>query len=474
MTLTAPTASVPAGARLAVRQATPRRSRGKQWLADHPAWPVTALLAGYPLWWACGLADASVLVMAIPMILRMRSWQRSGRKISVPPAFGLWLLFLIVAAAGIFTLGLSAPDTVVSPISNRLISYVDRGLTYGALTVILLYAGNLTEGELPRRRLAWLLGLVGIFTVIGGLGGVVDAHFQFKSPVAYMLPKGLQSNTLVQAALYPGLSQVTNVLGVTEGRPKAPFEYTNTWGDCLTILLPWLLVAWWSYGSRRQRKLVIAIVALALIPLVYSLNRVAWVGVGLAAVYLGFRLAARGKVALLGVLCVGLALAGVAVVATPLQGLITSRLQHQQSNSIRGSLSLSAIDDANAAPLIGFGDTRHQEGSASSIAVGPTKQCPQCGQYAVGSNGQLYLLLVCTGWAGTGLFLAFFAYLCWRYRRDKTPYGMAGLLTVGLSFLYMLAYVSVTAPLEFTLFAVAVLWRNDRWMRGGNAAAGQL
>jgi hypothetical protein len=471
MTLTAPAASAPGGARLAAAQVIRSRSRRKQWFADHPAWPVTALLAGYPLWWACGLADFSVLIMAVPMILRMRSWHRSGRKISVPPAFGLWLLFLIVAAAGIFTLGLSAPDTVVSPISNRLLSYVDRGLTYGALTVILLYTGNLTERELPRRRLAWLLGLVGIFTVIGGLGGVVDAHFQFKSPVAYVLPKSMQSNTLVQAALYPGFSQVTNVLGVTEGRPKAPFEYTNTWGDCLTILLPWLLVAWWSYGSRRQRKLVIAVVALALIPLVYSLNRVAWVGVGLAAVYLGLRLAARGKVLLLGVLCAGLALAGVAIVATPLQGLITSRLQHQQSNSIRGSLSLSAIDDANAAPLIGFGDTRHQQGSASSIAVGPTQQCPQCGQYAVGSNGQLYLLLVCTGWAGTGLFLAFFAYLCWRYRHDKTPYGMAGLLGVGLSFLYMFAYVSVTAPLEFTLFAVALLWRNDQWLRSGNAAA---
>ena len=119
-------------------------------------------------------------------------------------------------------------------------------------------------------------------------------------------------------------------------------------------------------------------------------------------------------------------LVGVAIVATPLQGLIASRLHHEQSNSIRASLSATAIQDANAAPVIGYGDTRHQQGSASSIAVGPTSDCPECGQYPVGSNGQLYLLLVCTGWAGTGLFLAFFAYLCWRYRHDKTPYGMAG------------------------------------------------
>jgi hypothetical protein len=470
MTLTAPAPARGPG-RLAPPRAARSRRRWRRWLADRPAWPVTALLGGYLVWWVLGLADISVIVMAVPMIVRMRSWHRSGRKIIVPPAFGLWLLFLICAVAGILTLGLSAPDTVVSSVSNRLLSYVDRSLTYGALTVILLYVGNLTERELPRRRLAWQLGLVGGYAVLGGLGGVVYPRFAFTSPLAYLLPKGMQANSLVQAALYPGFSQVTNVLGVTEGRPKAPFEYTNTWGDCLTILLPWLLVAWWSYGSRRQRKLAIGVAALALIPLVYSLNRGVWLGVGLATAYVGFRLAARGKVVLLGVLCASLALVGVAIVTTPLQGLITARFAHQQSNSIRGSLSLSAIDDANAAPLIGFGDTRHQEGSASSIAVGPTKNCPLCGQYAVGSNGQLYLLLVCTGWLGTGLFLAFFAYLAWRYRRDKTPYGMAGVLVIGLSFVYMFAYTAVTAPLEFTLLAVALLWRNDQWMRSGRAAA---
>jgi len=447
-----------------------RATRRRPLFTSKPAWPMTALLAGYPIWWALGLADESVFIMAVPMLMQMRSWHRRGRSVKVPPAFGLWLLFLVCVAAGIATLGLSAPDTVVSPLSNRVLSFADRGVTYGALTVILLYAGNLTEHELPRRRLAWLLGLVGIYTTIGGLGGVVAPHFQFTSPLAYVLPRSLQSNTLIQSALYPGFSQVTSVLGVTEGRPKAPFEYTNTWGECLTMLLPWLLVVWWSYGSRKQRKWVLITAAVALIPLVYSLNRGVWVGVGLTAVYLAVRLAARGRLALLGLVCAGLAVVGIAVVATPLQGLITSRLQHEQSNSIRGSLSVTALQDANAAPLIGYGDTRHQQGSASSIAVGPTSNCSQCGQYEIGSNGQLYLLLICNGWVGTAFFLSFFGYLGWRYRRDKTPYGMAGVLVILLSFLYMFAYTAVTAPLEFIMIAVALLWRNDQWLRHGDRA----
>src|SRR6202021_1139442 len=198
-----------------------------------------------------------------------------------------------------------------SRVSTRLISFVDRGLTYGGLTRILPYAGNLPEAEPTRRRLAWLLGLVGLFTTIGGIGGVLAPSLHFKSPLAYLLPQGMQQNSLLQAALYPGLSQVTNVLGMSEGRPKAPFEYTNTWGECLTILLPWLVVAWWSYGGRRQRRWLLVTIAIVLMP-----------------VYLEVRMAARGKVAMLGMVLAGLAVVVGAVVATPLQGFITSRLQH--------------------------------------------------------------------------------------------------------------------------------------------------
>jgi hypothetical protein len=476
MTLIAPSPSRAAAGSPAPRPATPPgrkpASRRKEWFASHPAWPVVGLLGGYPLWWVLGLADQSVIFLAIPMLLRMRTWHRQGRPVKVPPGFGIWLLFLVCVIAGIATLGLSAPDTVVSAVSNRILAYANRGLTYGALTVILLYAGNLTEDELPRRRLAWQLGLVGIYTTIGGVGGVLAPHFSFKSPLAYVLPHSMQQNNLLQASLYPGFSQVTSILGTSEGRPKAPFEYTNTWGECLSILLPFLLVAWWSYGSKRQKKLALITAGVALVPLVYSLNRGVWIGVGLTAVYLAVRLAARGKIAMLGLVCAALALVTVAVVATPLQGLITSRLQHQQSNDIRSSLSATAIQDANSAPLIGYGDTRHQQGSTTSIAIGPSAQCPTCGQYPVGSNGQLYLLMICSGWTGTVLFLGFFAYLAWRYRRDKTPYGMAGVLVLGLSFVYMFAYVSVTAPLEFTMFAVALLWRNDQWQRARDRVAG--
>src|SRR5260370_16827865 len=135
---------VPAGRRLSQRP---------------PAWPVTALLIGYPLWWGLGLADFMWMILALPMICQMVAWQSAGgRRLRVPPGFGLWLLFLIIAVAGIATISLTAPGTVISPVSHRILSYINRVGSYGGLTVLLLYTGNLTEEELPRRKPPWTLG----------------------------------------------------------------------------------------------------------------------------------------------------------------------------------------------------------------------------------------------------------------------------------------------------------------------------
>src|SRR2546429_372335 len=117
------------------------------------------------------------------------------------------------------------------------ISFSVRFLQYASATVLLLYAGNLTEDELPRRRLAWLLGLVAIYATVGGLGGVAAPHLSFTSPLAVVIPKHLQQNNLVLAMMHPGLAQIHNIVGGVPGRPDAPFVYTNEWGNSLGILL---------------------------------------------------------------------------------------------------------------------------------------------------------------------------------------------------------------------------------------------
>jgi hypothetical protein len=443
-------------------QADPGRAiTSPGWLARHPEWPITALLAGYPVWWALGVGDFTWIFLAIPMISRMLAWRAHGsRRVRVPPGFGIWLLFLVCVVVGVAALTLTAPGTVPSAISHRAISYGNRTLNYVGVTVMLLYAGNLTERELPRRRFAWLLGLVAIYTTVGGLAGMIMPHLQFNSPFLLLLPKSVQANTFIQASMHPGLSQIQNVLGTPGGRPKAPFDYTNIWGDCLSIMVPWLVAGWWAGGTRRQRLIAAATICVALVPLLYSLNRGVWIGVGVSVVYIAVRFAARGKLAMIGGLLILMALTVILILATPLQGVIAGRLSSGGSANLRSNLASLAVKGAEASPVVGFGDTRQERGSPSSIAVGPSPKCPSCGQLAVGSTGQLWLLLICDGFAGAALYLGFFAYGIWRYWRDQTPYGLAGVLVLLLSFVYMFTYDAVGAPLGFTMLAYALLWRS--------------
>jgi hypothetical protein len=447
-----------------------RARRSWRHLARGPAWPVIYLLLGYPLWWALGIADFMWIILAVPMIARMAAWRtRGNRPIRVPPGFGLWLVFLVIVVAGIATITLTAPGTVPSPVSHRVLSYVNRTAGYLADTVLLLYAGNLTERELPRRAFAWMLGLVGVVTVLGGVAGMLMPHLEFSSPFWLLLPKSVQANPFIEASTHPALSQIQNVLGSPGGRPKAPFDYTNIWGDCLTILLPFLL-AWAWTGTRRQRLGAAAAVVIAVGPLLYSLNRGAWIGAILSVGYLAVRLAARGRMALLGALCAVIIVSVVLIVVTPLGSVVTSRLENGKSNTLRSQLDGLAITSAIASPVIGYGDTRQEQGSPSSIAVGPSAKCPTCGQLAVGSTGQLWLLLICNGFVGAAFYLSFFGYGIWRYRRDLSPYGLAGVLVLVLSFLYMFSYDATGAPLGFTMLAYAVLWKSDPLQRQQPAA----
>jgi hypothetical protein len=167
----------------------------------------------------------------------------------------------------------------------------------------------------------------------------------------------------------------------------------------------------------------------------------------------------------LGGLVTALVLAAMVIAVTPLQGMISQRLANGASDASRGSLAVAATVDAAASPLVGYGDTRHQQGSVQSLSVGRSAKCPTCGERTIGGNGQLWLLLISDGFLGAGLYVGFFLYGFWRYRRDTTPYGLAGQLTLLGTFVFMFAYTATGAPLGFTMLAFAMLWRNARARR---------
>ena len=82
---------------------------------------------------------------------------------------------------------------------------------------------------------------------------------------------------------------------------------------------------------------------IVIIPIIYSLNRGLWIGLIFAVVYLALRLAAQGRLAVLGGLLSALVLAVILICATPLQGMISQRLANGASDARRGSLAVATV-----------------------------------------------------------------------------------------------------------------------------------
>ncbi|GIE95984.1 hypothetical protein [Paractinoplanes rishiriensis] len=426
-----------------------------------PAWPVASILAFYPLWWALGLGVLIFAAMAVPMLFLLLRRRAAGRPLRLPPGFGWWALFLVAVVVSIGALGADPPGTVAEHATDRLTAVAYKLIMYLALTVLLVYAGNLTEVELPRRRLVKLLGWMFVVTVAGGVLGMVAGTFEFTSPVEMLLPPGVRNKGFVQSLVHPYAAQIMDLVGGEKPRPAAPWGYTNTWGNNFCLLLGWMVVAAWRSGRGKYKFAAVICLLVSIAPAVVSLNRGLWIGLGVLVIYVAARYVLAGKLWIIGVVTVAAAMLTVALVATPLGGVISARLDNGKSNGVRSFLVDRALDGFTGSPVIGYGGTRSTLGGRNSIAVGESAGCERCGNFTVGGNGQLWQLLYAHGTVGTVGYLGFFAYGLWRFRRDRSPIGVAGSAALVTSFSAMLWYNSLVTPLAFMVLAFALLWRNS-------------
>ncbi|MFB4291566.1 hypothetical protein ACBI99_28215 [Nonomuraea sp. ATR24] len=417
-----------------------------------PAWPIGALLLGYPVWWALGFGGLSVVVLAVPMAVIL--FRR--RPVRVPRGFGLWALLIGGYLISALMLGEMPPGTYGELGAGRLAGYGMRLALYLSLMIMVLYLGNLTERELPQLRLVRMLGVLFVTTVAGGLLGLLAPGFSFTSPVEMLLPDWLAGNPFVQNLIHPTASQTQKVLGYSMPRPEAPYEWANAWGSNVSVLLVWFVVGWWVYGSRRRRVVAVALVALAAVPIVYSLNRGLWIGLGLAVAYLIVRVGGRTRL----MLCAGAVAAALVFALSPLAGLVMQRLDKPHSNDIRAFTVSATIEAATHSPVAGYGNTRNALGSHRTITTGKTGWCAGCGHPPLGADGQLWLLMITQGFTGAVLYVAFFAGAIRRHWPDRTPVGLAGVLVMCLVLLYMFVYDGLVTPLSLYFISFALLWRN--------------
>src|SRR5262245_41668719 len=115
-----------------------------------PGWPLTLLFVPFPLWWVLGVSHFVFIVLAAFMAYELYKRPR----VLVPRGFALWLLFLAWMLAGALLVWAHAPATLDVGGPARLVGFGYRAAWYLAATVVLLYVLNLSEKELPSRRVA--------------------------------------------------------------------------------------------------------------------------------------------------------------------------------------------------------------------------------------------------------------------------------------------------------------------------------
>jgi O-antigen ligase len=282
-----------------------------------------------------------------------------------------------------------------------------------------------------------------------------------------LLPHAIASNGFVQQMVHPSFSQVQAVLGYDQGRPKAPFSYTNEWGGALALLTPIALASWVYVRSARWRLLVLGCMCAAVVPLVHSLDRGLWIAIGLGIGYGLVRLAQRGRVRALAMAFMGLLLVGGLLFTPPMRTMIESRIAHPHSNQGRARLYTEAWQGVQQRPIFGYGGPRPS-------TVNPNLP-------SVGTQGMFWTVLYSHGFPGVALYLGWFVFLFLRTRRFITFAGFWCHVTLAIGLVLFPVYDGLPSQLYLVMIPAALALREEGWMarararqRLGRARRGEL
>jgi hypothetical protein len=428
-----------------------------------PGWPLTALYLWFPLWWVVGLSHFIFLIMAIVMAAELMR----RRPVYVPTSWGLWLMFLIVVCVGGGLLWVNPPGTIPTAGLGKLEPYGYRLVWYFAITIVAMYVLNVAEKDLPNEKISRLLGWMFVYTMFGGIMGLVVPNLDFPSLAELVLP--ISKTSFLYNLIHPSVVSASDFLGYSQPRPTAPFAYANAWGNNLGLFMPFFVATWLAKGAGWRRPVGALLLAIALIPIAYSLNRGLWIGLIAALLLVSAKMAAMGKTRVLYATIGLLAVGAVVFVSSPLYDTVTLRVETPQSNDRRATVASEVISKtAELSPFLGYGDTRAVTGSFSSIAGGETPDCHQCAAPPLGTQGFMWRLIFTTGLIGTVLFLGFMAAQFFRFIGARDPVALIGCTVIFMGILFSFVYDSLESPLFTVMIAIGMM--NRRFIRPGQLA----
>jgi polysaccharide biosynthesis protein PslJ len=314
-----------------------------------PSWPLALVFAGYPIWWALGIGDMALPLVAVVMVHQLL--RRRVRPV-VPAGFGVWLLFLAWVAFSVVRL-----DS-----GGRLLGFGYRGLIYVAATIAFIYVYSDRRTFSLERVAGLLTGFWGV-VVAGGYLGLIWPLFTLRTPLAHLLPEGLLANEMVSEMAIRRLTEFNpDAWTVLFPRPSAPFLYTNGWGSAYSMLTPVVIAYAFHLSGWRRIGLAAAVVA-SLVPALLSLNRGMFIGLGIAGLYIAIRSFAAGYTrAILAVAAAGL-IAAFAFAVLPVQDRLSLRLESSGTNEDRSSIYEETLERSLESPILGHGAPRPSEAS---------------------------------------------------------------------------------------------------------------
>lgn len=385
-----------------------------------------ALMVGYPISWALGLAPLHYPVLALPMLL----WLLRNRPLRVPPGTAAFALFLLVVGASAVQL-----NSI-----GRVAVFGLRSSWYAAAFLALLYLGRANPQTALRRIVRSMVGLWAVMIAIGWLS-ILAPELGWSTPVLRALPGPLAENEFIQDLVRPQVSEIQEFRfeGVTLFRPAGPFPYTNAWGSTLALLTPFAIGALHDPRRVGVPRIVLAPILFAgLVPFALSLNRGAWLTLGLGLVYGTARLAniRRNPLPIVG-MAVLFALGAVVAVGSGAVETAVEQLSTRSadSNATRATLYVETIKGAADSPLLGYGSTRPNPVDPD----GPP----------LGTHGQLWAVLFAHGFVALVLYIGFFAAAFFRNRPvDPLPHWAKVSLFIGL------AQLSIYGHLPHQLFVM--------------------
>lgn len=418
--------------------------------------PLAVLFLGFPVWWALGLAQLIFFLVAVPMLVHLLRC----RTVRVPPGFGVWLLFLAWTAAGVFLVYAQAPGTAPTRGIAPLIGFGVRYFWYLTATIAMLYVLN-TARTLSTQRVTRLLGIMFIITAAFGNLAILAPTLEFTSLVELALPGPLEQSNFVRTLVHPEVASSSDFLGYEQPRPTAPFAYSNAWGNNLALYLPFFVYSWFGPQAGWRRYVAPLVLLGAVPPVVSSLNRGLWIAIGLAAVYVAVRLAVNGRGRALQLLAVGVVVAGVVFVFSPLYDTARTRVETPHSNERRASIAQEVLAaTAQGSPVVGYGTTRQKLGSFGSLAGGATPDCRQCAPPPLGTQGFMWRLVLTTGFVGTVLCLSFLGLQFLRRARGPSLLDITGCATLLMGGVCFFVYDSLGSALVTMMIAIGLMARD--------------